>query len=122
MSAPEIVNILFLGWNGYLAAVAARSRDQEDGTWAQPFTRSVTVELLAEVMEGDALEVAVRAVSRRLRSFVLELSVRRTSDNRVVATGQTVQVCIAEAGSPGIPSSLWRAVEEIESRTIPRSG
>jgi acyl-CoA thioesterase FadM len=118
LSAPEITQLFFDGWMSYLTDGTGLGRAVFTGE-SVPSTRELTVQLLREIVTGDRLRLGVRAVSRRRRSFTLDLALRKGADGFDAATCRTVQVCVGAGGAAEVPSGLWDAVERLEGRLIP---
>jgi acyl-CoA thioesterase FadM len=119
LSAPEITELFFRGWMHYLGEETGLGAGAVFGGPVVPTTRELTVGLLREIHAGDELRLGVRTVSRRRRSFTLELTLERADDGAVAATCRTVQVCVGVAGAAEVPSELWAALERLEGRAIP---
>jgi acyl-CoA thioesterase FadM len=118
LSAPEITQLFFDGWMSYLTDGIGLGPSVFTAD-AVPSTRELTVQLLREIRSGDGLRLGVRAVSRRRRSFTLELALRKGADDFDAATCRTVQVCVGAGGAAEVPAALWSAVERLEGRLIP---
>jgi acyl-CoA thioesterase FadM len=119
LSAPEIAQLFFDGWLLYLTGGTSLGQEAVFGAEAVPMTREMNVGVLREIRAGDELWLGARAVSRRRRSFTLELALRRAADDVIAATCRTVQVCVGAAGAVEVPPQLWQAVELLEGRPIP---
>jgi acyl-CoA thioesterase FadM len=122
LSAPEITELFFRGWMRYLSVGTGLGEGTVFGARAVPTTREFTVSLLREIYADDELRLGIRAVSRRRRSFTLELSLQRVVDDSVAATCRTVQVCVDASGAVEVPPELWAAVERLEGQSIPVDG
>lgn len=79
-----------------------------------PMVRQLTTRFDAEASSGDSLVVISNVVSRSSRAFVMEQ--RLTREGEIVATCQSVHVCVDRqvGGATGIPDDLWIAIVEVE--------
>ena len=85
--------------------------------WTEPLAQGpdfsfilaeATVRYRTPAMIGDALDIEIRTTEVRTKAWVWEYTIRRSSDERIVAEGRTVQVMYdyEASGTIAIPDSL----------------
>jgi YbgC/YbaW family acyl-CoA thioester hydrolase len=77
------------------------------GAW--PVVRKATVEYYAEALPGDVLQFGTSLTHLGRTSFTLHQTARRASDQRLVAEGDLVFVCVDTKGKPTpVPDEIRR--------------
>jgi acyl-CoA thioesterase FadM len=103
-------------WSAYLAQVRKDLAPSPVG----PVMRRVSYVLDNEAFPGQQLQRGIRAISRSRRSCTFAGALWHADDGRLVSSGEIVTVFVEPGkGAVEVPEDFWKAVEELEGRTIP---
>ena len=116
----QIAQLMYDAWMRYLLNGVELSPAIFE-TEGRPTVREITARFDAEIFPGDALECAVRALSRSRRSFTLREVLRRKDTGAQVASGTVVLVTIDPTTwrPVEIPGAIWDEIERAEGKSIP---
>ncbi len=93
----------------------------EAGVW--PAVRRATIDYHAGAWPGDVLEFTTELAGRGRTSFTLRQQASRTRDGRLVATLETVFVCIDRDERPvAVPDTVLAAIAATPRHTTLASG